>query len=176
MTMHVGYVQRGAPGVWVAGSAFIVPAATITLGLTWAYVAFRDLSAVDAAFYGIQPVVLAIIAVALVRLAPRAADDLRTRLVFVAALALGLLGVDELLVLALGANIDHGLDTGFKKRLVIARVVRRATQPKVRRDFIKPTVALYTLVNKANEGEKFVEDVVEEIHESRIARSGVTGK
>ena len=103
MTMHIGYVQRGDPGVFVAGSAFILPAAAITLAVAWAYVAFRELPVMDAVFYGIQPVVLAIIVMAMVRLAAKAADERKTRAVFVAALALGLLGVNELLVLALGA-------------------------------------------------------------------------
>ena len=103
MTMHIGYVQRGSLGVWAAGSAFILPAATITLALTWAYVELRDVPAMDAVFYGIQPVVLAIIATAMVKLAPKAADDWATRGVFVAALALGLAAVNELVVLGLGA-------------------------------------------------------------------------
>ena len=47
MTMHVGYVQKGDRGLWAAGLAFIVPAATITLALSWAWVAFRTLPAVD---------------------------------------------------------------------------------------------------------------------------------
>ena len=103
MTMHVGYVQKGDRGLWAAGMAFIVPAATITLGLSWAWIAFRTLPAVDAAFRGLQPTVLAIIVTAMVGLAPRAADDLRTRLLLVAALALSLVGVGELAVLGLGA-------------------------------------------------------------------------
>lgn len=103
MTMHIGYVQRGNLGVVAAGTAFILPAALITLAVTWAYATYRDLPVMDAVFAGIQPVVLAIIATAIVKLAPQAADDLRTRVVFVAALALGLFGVNELLVLALGA-------------------------------------------------------------------------
>ncbi len=103
MTMHIGYVQRGTLGVWAAGSAFILPAGLITFALTWAYVELRDLPAMDAVFYGMQPVVLAVIATAMVKLAPKAADDWTTRAVFVAALALGLLDVNELLVLALGA-------------------------------------------------------------------------
>ena len=103
MTMHIGYVQRGNLGVWAAGMGFMLPAALITLGVTWLYVTFRELPVMDAVFYGIQPVVLAIIAVAMVKLAPKAASDLRTRLVFIVALALGLFGINELLVLALGA-------------------------------------------------------------------------
>lgn len=103
MAMHVGYVQRGNAGVWAAGLAFILPAAAITYALAWAYVELRDLPAMDAVFYGIQPVVVAIIATAMVKLAPKAADDWKARGVFVTALTLGLLTVDELLVLALGA-------------------------------------------------------------------------
>jgi chromate transporter len=103
MTMHVGYVQKGDRGVLGAGLAFITPAMLVTLALSWAWVRYRDLPAVDAAFAGIQPVVLAIIAMAIVSLAPRAADDLRTRLVLVAALGASLLGVDELMVIGAGA-------------------------------------------------------------------------
>jgi len=114
MTMHVGYVQRGNAGVWVAGWAFILPAATITLALTWLYVEFRELPVMDAVFYGIQPVVLAIIAVAMVKLAPKAADDLRTRLVFVVAFALGLFGINELVVLVLGAVAGIALSSAWR--------------------------------------------------------------
>ena len=115
MTMHVGYVQRGNLGVWATGWAFILPAATITLALTWAYVEFRELPVMDAVFYGIQPVVLAIIAVAMVKLAPKAADDLRTRIVFVVALGLGLFGINELIVLALGAMAGIALYSTWRR-------------------------------------------------------------
>ena len=73
--------------VWAAGSAFILPAAAITLALTYAYVELRGLPVMDAVFYGIQPVVLAVIVTAMVRLAPKAADELKTRAVFAGALA-----------------------------------------------------------------------------------------
>jgi chromate transporter len=103
MTMHVGYVQKGDRGVLAAGTAFIVPAALITLALSWAWVRFRDLTVMDAVFSGIQPVVLAIIVMAMLTLAPRAADDLRTRAILVGAVVASLVGLDELLVLAVGA-------------------------------------------------------------------------
>ena len=103
MTMHVGYVQKGDRGVLAAGTAFILPAMLVTLALSWAWVRWRELPLIDAAFSGIQPVVLAIIVMAIVSLAPKAADDLRTRLILVAAVAASLLGVDELLVIGVGA-------------------------------------------------------------------------
>ncbi len=103
MTMHVGYVQKGDRGLWAAGLAFIVPAAAITLALSWAWVAFRALPAVDAAFRGLQPAVLAIVVTAMVSLIAKAADDVRTRLLLVLGFALAAAGVTELAVLALGA-------------------------------------------------------------------------
>lgn len=105
MTMHIGYVQRDIAGVFVAGLAFIVPAAAITLGVAWAYVTFNELSLVAAMIVGIQPAVLALIAVALVRLAPQAADATGTRIIFAATFAASLAGVNELVVLAAGALV-----------------------------------------------------------------------
>jgi chromate transporter len=103
MTMHVGYVQKGDRGVVAAGAAFILPAALVTLGISWAWVGFRELPLLDAVFRGIQPVVLAIIVAAMLSLAPRAADDTPTRLVLIAALVLSGVGIGELPILVLGA-------------------------------------------------------------------------
>ena len=115
MTMHVGYVQRGDLGVLVAGSAFIAPAALITLAVSWAWVRFRDLALVEAALGGIRPVVLAVIVAAMLSLAPRAASDVTTRVVLVVALVLALLGVDELIVIALGALAGLGMQHRWRR-------------------------------------------------------------
>jgi chromate transporter len=114
MTMHVGYVQRGDRGVLVAGAAFIAPAALVTLAVSWAWVAFRELTIVDAALGGIRPVVLAIIVAAMLSLAPRAASDLTTRAILVAALLLALVGVDELAVIGLGALAGLGMQRRWR--------------------------------------------------------------
>jgi len=115
MTMHVGYVQKGDRGVLAAGAAFILPAALITLGVSWAWLRFRDLTVVDAALAGVKPVVLAIIVMAMLTLAPRAAHDLRTRTILVAALVASLLGLDELLVLAVGALLGWATDRSWRR-------------------------------------------------------------
>ncbi len=115
MTMHVGYVQKGDRGVLAAGSAFILPAALITLAVSWVWVRFRSLPAIDAALSGIQPVVIAIIVMAMLTLAPRAADDLRTRAILVAALISSFLGLDELIVLALGALLGWLTQRSFRR-------------------------------------------------------------
>lgn len=129
MTMHVGYVQKGDRGVLAAGTAFILPAMLVTLGLSWAWVRFRDLAAVDAAFVGIQPVVLAIIAMAIVSLAPKAADDLRTRVILIAALAASLVGVDELIIIAIGALLGWLVYRSWRRLADGLRALRRATPP-----------------------------------------------
>lgn len=68
MAIHVGYVQQGVPGLIVAGVCFITPAFAIVLALSIAYVAYGALPAVGALFYGIQPVIVAIVAQAVYRL------------------------------------------------------------------------------------------------------------
>ena len=129
MTMHVGYVQKGDRGVLAAGTAFILPAMLVTLALSWAWVRFRDLPVVDAAFAGIQPVVLAIIAMAIVSLAPRAADDLRTRVILIAALVASLVGIDELVVIALGALLGWLVYRSWRRLTDGLRALRRAAPP-----------------------------------------------
>jgi chromate transporter len=116
MTMHVGYVQRGDRGVLVAGAAFIAPAALVTLVISWAWLTFRELPLVDAALAGIRPMVLAIIVAAMLTLAPRAADDLPTRIVLLGALGLALLDVGELAIIALGAFAGLIVQRGWRSR------------------------------------------------------------
>jgi chromate transporter len=105
MTMHVGFVQRGVRGVCAAGVGFIVPAAALTLAVSWAYVEYGELPAVRDILAGIYPVVLALVGAALVKLARQALDHPVTWAVGLTALAAALLGVDELVVLAAGAVI-----------------------------------------------------------------------
>lgn len=69
MAIHIGYLQQGVRGLIVAGVSFIWPAFLIVLALSYLYVRFGSLPDAGGLFYGIQPVVVAIVAVATVRLA-----------------------------------------------------------------------------------------------------------
>lgn len=103
MAIHVGHRRAGFPGLVVAGACFILPAALITLVLAWAYVAFTARPAATWLLYGVKPVVIAIVAHALVGLAPVAA---RTRPLQALALVVGLaalLGANEFALLLGGA-------------------------------------------------------------------------
>jgi chromate transporter len=95
LAIYLGYLRAGWPGLLVAGVCFIGPAMLIVLALAWAYVTYGALPQIDWLFYGIQPVVVAIIAQAIWNLG---------RTIFKGPSALGL----ALLVLAcyfLGVNV-----------------------------------------------------------------------
>ncbi|HEY5374951.1 MAG TPA: chromate efflux transporter [Polyangiaceae bacterium] len=103
MAIHIGWQRRRWAGLVVAGASFIVPAALITGVLAWAYVRFGTVPAAAWLLYGVKPVILAVVAQAVWRLAPKAARTWRLRLLGVLAAALTALGANELLVL-LGAG------------------------------------------------------------------------
>ena len=65
----IGYFHSGVLGATLVGLAFILPSFLMVLGLSWLYVAFGGLPWVQALFYGIGAVVIAIIASAAYRLA-----------------------------------------------------------------------------------------------------------
>src|SRR5829696_8027191 len=99
MVIHVGYLRAGWRGLLVAGTLFILPAATIVLVLAWAYVQFGTTPTGEALFYGIKPVVIAVVAQALWGLGRTA---LRGPLLFgigAVAATLYLLGFNELIIL-----------------------------------------------------------------------------
>jgi chromate transporter len=104
MAIHVGYKRAGWPGLLVAGACFIGPAMLTTGVLAWAYVRFGHTPEVGWLLYGVKPVVLAIVAQAIVGLAPRAAPSSRLRMLGVAVGVLALLGVDEIALL-IGAGL-----------------------------------------------------------------------
>ncbi len=65
----IGYFQAGVLGATLVGLAFILPSFLMVLGLSWLYVAYGGLPWMQALFYGIGAVVIAIIAMAAYRLA-----------------------------------------------------------------------------------------------------------
>lgn len=65
----IGYFQAGVVGATVVGLTFILPSFLMVLGLSWLYMAFGGLPWMQALFYGIAAVVIAIIAIAAYRLA-----------------------------------------------------------------------------------------------------------
>ena len=108
LAIHIGRHRAGVPGLIVAGLGFILPAALLVSACAWAYVRFGHRPQAAGVLYGVEPVVVAIIAQALWALGRTA---LRTRPLAVLALLAAVLdaaGVNALAVL-LGAGALPGL-------------------------------------------------------------------
>ena len=69
MAIHLGYLRAGWPGLVVAGTCFILPAALLVSALGWAYVEFGKLPATEGILYGVKPVVVAVVLQAPLRFA-----------------------------------------------------------------------------------------------------------
>ena len=99
LAIHIGHRRAGWPGLLIAGAAFILPATVIVFVLAWAYVQYGDLPNVRRVFYGIAPVVIAIVAQALWGMAKTAVDSVWLAVMAAAAVGAAAAGVHELLVL-----------------------------------------------------------------------------
>jgi chromate transporter len=69
VAMWVGYLRRGSWGALAVALAFIAPSFVVVLAVAFFYVRFNGLDWVQGLFYGIAPGVMAIIAIAAVKLA-----------------------------------------------------------------------------------------------------------
>src|SRR5215211_2034423 len=103
MVIHVGYLRAGWRGLLVAGTLFILPAATIVLALGWAFVQFGTTPAGESLLYGIKPVVIAVVAQALWGLGRTALKGPLLLGIGATAAALYLVGFNELVILFAGA-------------------------------------------------------------------------
>jgi len=99
MAIHIGHRRAGLAGSFVAGGAFIIPAATITVALAWAYVRFGAMPQVGGALYGVKPVIIAIIAQALWRLGRTAARTRVFAALTAASAAAAFAGLNEIALL-----------------------------------------------------------------------------
>lgn len=113
LAIYIGYEQAGVAGLLIAGICFILPAALITGVLGWAYVNFGMLPAIGGILYGIKPVIIAIIAQAVLSLVPKAAKSRSLWVVGIGALLASIVGLDPMLVLlaagALGLAVKRPL-------------------------------------------------------------------
>jgi chromate transporter len=107
LAIYLGYVRAGWPGLIVAGVCFIGPAMLIVLTFAWLYVRYGTLPQAGWLFYGIKPVVIAIVAQALWGLLRTLLKSVLPAMLMVVVLVLYLLGVNELLLL-LGGGVIYG--------------------------------------------------------------------
>lgn len=116
MAIHVGHQRAGWSGLVVAGSAFIVPAATITLVFAWAYQRFGSLPQVEGLLYGVKPVIIAVVLQALWGLGRVAVKTQFLALVGLSAVAANAVGVNEVATLVGAGAVVAGAQLAKRNR------------------------------------------------------------
>ncbi len=105
MGIIIGYVRAGIPGLIVSGLSFITPAVIITGVLAWAYVNFGLIPQVSFFFFGIKPVVISVILIAVIRLGKTGAKNARLLFIGIAVSIASLLGAGAIVVLFFGGIV-----------------------------------------------------------------------
>jgi chromate transporter len=126
LAIHIGHARAGWPGLLVAGFCFIIPATLIVGAMAWGYVRYGALPAVSGLFYGIKPVIMAIVAQALWGLGRTAIKTPLLAMVGLAAVVAVVSGVHELAVLA-GVGVLTGVTSGVSRARVARLLVMAST-------------------------------------------------
>lgn len=105
MAIHCGYHRAGWPGLIAAGVCFIFPAFVLTLAGGMLYAAYGQLPQAESALNGIRPVIIVIIAMAVVKIGQKAVKNGGLVVTMIAAALLSFLGVSEVFVLFGGAGV-----------------------------------------------------------------------
>ena len=85
LATYIGWLMHGVWGGIAAGVLFVLPSLFILIGLTWIYLAYGDVPAVEGILYGIKPAVTAIVVFAAYRIGSRALRNNVLRLMAVLA-------------------------------------------------------------------------------------------
>ena len=72
LATYIGWLMHGVWGGIAAGVLFVLPSLFILIGLTWVYLIYGDVPAVEGILYGIKPAVTAIVVFAAYRIGSRA--------------------------------------------------------------------------------------------------------
>jgi chromate transporter len=117
VAIFIGQLKQGWLGLIVAGTCFIVPAASIVLLIAWAYVRFGSLPKVEGILAAIKPAVVAIVIQALGKMARTGVRTLPLALIAATAAALSLFGVSPIWVLVFSGLLSAATVT-TKNRLL----------------------------------------------------------
>lgn len=115
LAIHLGYKRAGWAGLVTAGACFIVPAMLIVWAFAAIYARYQSVPELGFVLYGVKPVILAIVLQALLGLGKSAVKGPATGTIAAATLVLAVLGVDELLLLALAGAAAWVLAQGGQR-------------------------------------------------------------
>jgi chromate transporter len=121
LAMHIGHVRAGWPGLLVAGVCFILPAALIVGALAALYVDMGRLPALGGALRIVKPVVVVVVALAVISLARAVRWSAGTIALAAAAAVLAVMGANEAVVLLL-AGVAHALGRAVPRSAALAVV------------------------------------------------------
>jgi chromate transporter len=116
MAIHIGHRQAGWKGLMVVGISFILPAVLIVTGFAWAYVRYGSLPQVSGVLYGLKPVIIAIVLLALWSLGRTAIKTKLLAAIGVAGVILTFMGIHELLIL-FGGGLVLGMEHLIRQRI-----------------------------------------------------------
>ncbi len=84
LAIYIGWLMHGTLGGVIAGVLFVLPGVIVIFVLSWLYVAFQQITAVTALFFGLKAAVIAVVIEAVLRIGRRALKN-RTMIVIAAA-------------------------------------------------------------------------------------------
>ncbi len=125
--MHSSYARAGWPGLFVGGTLFIIPAATLVLAFAWLYVRYGATAAGIWLLYGIKPVIIAVVVQALWGLGRTAVKNVVLGAVSVAIFMGYVLGVNVILLIFGAALLVMLIENG--RRLRTSRPTLRGVAP-----------------------------------------------
>jgi chromate transporter len=112
LAIYIGWKLHGKRGGIVAGTLFVLPSMFVLLALSMIYVRFGNLPWIAATFNGLKPAVIALVVIALQRVAMRALRGVVQCVVAAAAFA-GMFFFDVSLLLAMFSVIVLGIVLGW---------------------------------------------------------------
>jgi chromate transporter len=115
LAIYIGWKLHGKRGGVVAGTLFVLPSMFVLLALSAIYVRFGNLPWIAAIFNGLKPAVIALVVVALQRIAQRALRGL-VPCVIAAAAFVGMFFFHVSLLLAMSSAIVLGIVLGRLQR------------------------------------------------------------
>lgn len=85
LATYIGWLMHGVWGGIMAGVLFVLPSLFILIGLTWVYLAYGNVPAIEGILYGIKPAVTAIVLFAAYRIGSKALPNNILRAIALAA-------------------------------------------------------------------------------------------
>jgi chromate transporter len=123
MALLIGYHRAKGIGLLLAGIAFLLPAFVMVLLLSWFYVTFGNIPALESILTGISSVIIAVIVIALIRLGKKVVINILTLVILVGAFALSFFtSINELLLLVVAGFIVI-LFQKYKSKVVVVEPV-----------------------------------------------------